>query len=100
MLWARGGRVKWIALGLTAAGVAVCSDIPLILFDVFAERLHLSVSVLSGQILTVVLDRPSTEILLLMGVFYLWGYVRSAFFPAPSVLPREENRPRSASVAT
>jgi hypothetical protein len=100
MLWARGGRVKWIALGLSAAGVAVCSDVSLILLEEFVERLHLSASVLSVQILTAMLGRPSTDILLLMGVFYLWVYVRSAFLPTRSALPVEERRPRSASVIT
>jgi hypothetical protein len=100
MLWARGGRIKWIALGISAAGVAVCSDIPLILLGVFAERLHLSASVLSGQILTVMLGRPSTDILLLTGVFYLWVYARSASLPTRTALPGEKRRPCSASVIT
>ena len=97
MLWARGGPVRWIALGLSAAGVVVCSDVPLILLEEFAQGLHLSTAVLSGQILTVVLGRPATDILLLMGVFYLWVYVRSAYFPPPSALPKEGKQERSAS---
>jgi hypothetical protein len=43
---------------------------------VFAEKLQLSTSVLSGQVLTVILGRPATDVLLLMGVFYLWVYVQ------------------------
>jgi hypothetical protein len=97
LLWTRGGPVKWIALGLSAAGVVVCSDIPLILLEWFAQGLHLSTAVLSGQILTVVLGRPATDILLLMGVFYLWVYVRSVFFPLPSALPGDGKQERSAS---
>ncbi len=97
MLWARGGPVRWIALGLSTAGVVICSDIPLILLEWFVQELHLSTAVLSGQILTVVLDRPATDILLLVGVFYLWIYVRSVFFPPPSTLPGEDMKGRSAS---
>jgi hypothetical protein len=100
LLWARGGQIRWIALGLSAAGVVVCSDIPLILFDWFAQELHLSTALLSGQILTVVLGRPATVILLLMGVFYLWVYVRNAFFPPPSALPEVGKREHSASAVT
>jgi hypothetical protein len=76
MLWARGGPIRWIALILNAAGVVLCSDVPLILLEEFAQRLHLSTAVLSGQILTVVLDRPTPVILLIMAIFYLWVYVR------------------------
>jgi hypothetical protein len=82
MLWARGGPIRWIAIVLNAAGVVLCSDIPLIVLEEFTQRLHLSTSVLSGQILTVVLDRPTPDILLIMGIFYLWVYVRSVFYPS------------------
>jgi hypothetical protein len=97
MLWARGGRAKWIALGLSAAGVVVCSDIPLILLEVLTEKLHLSTTVLSGQILTVVLGRPATDMLMLMGVFYLWAYARNAFFPPRTMLPGEGKKGHSTS---
>jgi hypothetical protein len=97
MVWARGGPVRWIALGLSAAGVVVCSDIPLILLEWFAQSLHLSTGVLSGQILTVALGRSATDILLLVGVFYLWVYVRSAFSPPASVLPGDGKIEHSAS---
>ena len=97
MLWPRGGPVRWIAFGLSSAGVVVCSDIPLILFDWLAQELHLSTTALSGQILTVVLGRPATDVLLLMGVFYLWVYVRSVLFPRPFALPGEGTQEPSAS---
>jgi hypothetical protein len=97
MLWAKGGPIRWIALGISAAGVVVCSDVPLIFFEVFAEKLQLSTSVLSGQVLTVILGRPATVSLLVVSVFYLWVYVRSAFTPLPSALPEQGKRERSAS---
>ncbi|HEV2486831.1 MAG TPA: glycosyltransferase family 87 protein [Terracidiphilus sp.] len=82
MLWATGGPIRWIALVLNTAGVVLCSDAPMIVLDGLARSLHLSTSVWSGQILTVVLDRPTTDILLIMGIFYLWVYVRSVFYPS------------------
>jgi hypothetical protein len=97
MLWARGGSVRWLALGLSAAGIVVCSDIPLILLDWFAQGLHLSTAALSGQILTVVLGRPATVFLFMMGVFYLWAYVRSAYFSSGSALPGHGKQEHSAS---
>ena len=97
MLSARGGRTKWIAIGLSAAGAVVCSDIPLILLEVLTEKLHLSTTALSGQIFTVVLGRPATDMLFLMGIFYLWAYARSAFFPPRTVLPGEVKREHSTS---
>jgi hypothetical protein len=78
MLWARGGPIRWIALVLNAAGIVVCSDVPLTVLEVFTNRVHLSTAVLSGQILTVLLDRPTTDILLIMAIFYLWVYVRQS----------------------
>jgi hypothetical protein len=43
-----------------------------------AGNLHISTAGLSGQMLTVVLTRPTPIILLAMSVFYLWVYVRHA----------------------
>lgn len=82
MLWARGGPVRWIALVLNTAGIVLCSDIPLILLEELVQTLHLSTALLSGQFLTVVLDRPTTDILLITAIFYLWVYVRSVFYPS------------------
>lgn len=76
MLWARGGPVRWIALILNIAGLVVCGDIPLILLEWLTQRLHLSTAVLSGQVLTVAIDRLTPDILLIVGVFYVWAYAR------------------------
>ena len=95
MLWARGGPHRWAVLALSTAGIVASSDIPLILFEWFAQGLHLSTAHLSGQILTVILGRPATDILLLMGVMYSWVYFRNAFSPHESALT-EEDKPESS----
>jgi hypothetical protein len=41
-----------------------------------ANNLHISTTRLSGQILTVALVQPAPVILLAMGIFYLWIYLR------------------------
>lgn len=76
LLWTRTGPVRSVALVLSAAGVLLCSDIPLIFLEEIVQRLHLSTAGFSGQLLTVLLDRTTAVVLLLLTVFYLWIYVR------------------------
>jgi hypothetical protein len=51
-------------------------DIPLAILTSLSNNLHLGTAGVFGKILTVVLLRPATLILLVMGIFYLWVYVR------------------------
>ena len=76
MLWAEAGLMGWLALLVNAAGVVLTGDIPLVILNILANNLHVSTAGLSGQVLTVVLLRPASLILLVMGIFYLWVYVR------------------------
>jgi multidrug transporter EmrE-like cation transporter len=76
MLWARGGTMRWIALLVTSAGFVFTADIPLTILRIFTDNLNISTAGLSGKILTVVLMRPAPLVLLAMGLFYLWIYVR------------------------
>ena len=76
MLWAEGGPIGWIALLVNTATLAVTGDIPLTILLILTRNLHLSAATLSGQIVTVVLARPVPLILLVMGTFYLWVYIR------------------------
>jgi hypothetical protein len=76
MLWDRGGLIRWLALLVTSAGIVFTADIPLTILWILADNLHISTAGLSGQILTVVLMRPVPLVLLAMGIFYLWIYVR------------------------
>lgn len=78
MLWAEGGPIGWIALLLNTMGVVLTGDIPSIVLTLFFDNLHVDVAGIFGKILTVVLMRPAPLILLVMGIFYLWVYLRSA----------------------
>jgi hypothetical protein len=78
MLWAKGGAIGRIALVVTTAGIVLTADIPLAILVILTKNLPISTVGLSRQIMTVVLMRPATLILLVMGVFYLWVYLRRA----------------------
>jgi hypothetical protein len=93
MLWAEGGRIRWTALLVTTAGVVLTADIPLTILVIFTRDLSINTASLSGQILKVVLMRPIPLILLVMGIFYLWMYMRHD--PA-QVATSELGEPREA----
>ncbi|MDE3186926.1 MAG: DUF2029 domain-containing protein [Acidobacteriota bacterium] len=76
MLWAAGGMRRWIALGVTSAGIISTSDIPLAILVTVTKNLHFSTTTLTGKLMTILLLRPTPLILLAMGCFYLWVYVR------------------------
>jgi hypothetical protein len=76
ILWAEGGLTGWLALLVTSAGIVFTGDIPLTILLILTGNLHISTAGLPGQILTVVLLRPTPLILLLMAIFYLWIYLR------------------------
>jgi hypothetical protein len=85
--WAEDGMAGRIALLATAAGVSLTGDIPLAILAVFSAYLHAGTAGFSGKLLTVVLMRPASLILLAMGIFYLWVYVRRDPAPSPSTEP-------------
>ncbi len=76
ILWAGGGAIGRTAAILTSAGVVLNSDIPITIFGTIIDQLHISTATWVGKILTVMLARPNQEILLALGIFYLWIYVR------------------------
>ncbi|HEV2486832.1 MAG TPA: glycosyltransferase family 87 protein [Terracidiphilus sp.] len=76
MLWAEGGLIGWLALLVNTAGVVCTGDIPLAILGILTRNLRISTVRLSGRILTVLTARPIPLMLLIMGVFYLWVYVR------------------------
>jgi len=76
MLWAEGGLIGRVALLVNTAGIVLTGTIPTALLILFYNHLHVSTAGIFGQILTVVLMRPAPLILLVMGTFYLWVYVR------------------------
>jgi hypothetical protein len=76
MLWARRGLVAWLALLITGAGIVFTDDIPVQLLAIYSANLRATTSGIAGLFLTLVLARPVPLILLALGVFYLWAYVR------------------------
>jgi len=76
MLWAKGGLVGWLAVSVTAVALLFTGDIPMAIVGSISENLRTSSSSLSGQILTIVTGRQIPLILLAMGIFYLWVYIR------------------------
>ena len=55
------------------------ADIPLVMLGALIRGMHLSTATLTGKILTVLVARPNQEVLLAMGIFYLWVYLRKTF---------------------
>jgi len=63
---------------VSTAAIVSTADIPLTILLALTRNLHISTVGISGKMLTVVLTRPVPLILLAMGIFYLWIYVRRA----------------------
>ena len=75
-LWAEGGTVGWLALLLTSAGIFVTSDIPLAIGNILTAKLHEPANGWMEGTVAVLLMRPVPLILLALGIFYLWIFVR------------------------
>lgn len=78
MLWDEGGATAWLALLVTALGTVFTSNITVQLLAAYSASLRASVNGLPGKVLTILLCRPTPLVLLAMGVFFLWVYVRRA----------------------
>ena len=52
------------------------SDIPIALQIALTKNLSFSTSTLGGKVMTVLLLRPAPLVLLVLGCFYLWVYIR------------------------
>jgi hypothetical protein len=86
MLWVEGGFIRWIALVVNTAGLVVTGDISLTVLMILARHWHAGAAGILGGMLTIVLMRPTPLVLLAMGGFYLWVYVRRD--PARDAMPR------------
>jgi hypothetical protein len=84
MLWTEGGLIGWLALMVNTAGFVLAGDIPWIVFYGLIDKVHLPATRLSGQILMAMQVFPVPLILLTMGIFYLWIYVRRCSTRAPA----------------
>jgi len=74
-LWAEGGVVAWLAIAFTGAGILITSDIPVAALSMAAPQSH-SETGIANEIKLLLTTRPAPLILLAMGIFYLWAYVR------------------------
>ena len=75
-LWFRGGRIRWLALLVTGAGIVLTDDLPVQLLAIQTAHLEVPATGFSSQLQTLVLARPVPLVLLAIGIFYLWAYVR------------------------
>jgi hypothetical protein len=76
MLWKDGGSIGRWAVALSAAGVFFTGDVPLASMVVIYNDVASTTSGLTAKIVTVLLTRPASLILLAVACFYLWVYVR------------------------
>jgi hypothetical protein len=84
MLWAEGGMIGWLALLVNAAGVVLTGDIFWVIFLDAIKNQHPPAAGLLAQMLIAVERFSVPLILLVMGVFYLWVYVRRCWRDAPA----------------
>jgi hypothetical protein len=75
-VWSRGGLIARLALLFTGTGAVITGAIPVQQLAIHSAHLRDAASGLSGQVLTLVFTRPVPLILLILGIFYLWVYLR------------------------
>jgi hypothetical protein len=75
-LWAQGGIIGWLALMVNTAAFVLIGDLTWAIRLDLISKLQLPTTGFSGQILTALQVFPAPLILLVMGIFYLWVYMR------------------------
>ncbi|MGO9316365.1 MAG: glycosyltransferase family 87 protein [Terracidiphilus sp.] len=86
MLWAQGGRIRWIALLVNSAGLLLNADVTLAILSILFNKLHVDTTGIFGKMLALVMIRPASLILLVMSIFYLWVYLRRDFPQTENIL--------------
>ncbi|MGD0831245.1 MAG: glycosyltransferase family 87 protein [Terracidiphilus sp.] len=76
MLWAEGELLGRIALLINLAAIVLTGDIPLAILVNATRNMRVNPLGIFGQIPKIVLMRPIPFVLLAMGIFYLWVYLR------------------------
>ena len=76
MLWKERAPERWPALVLTSAGILFTASTPLALLVSNYRAIAAIASELPGRLPGAVLLRPTPVVLLAMGYFYLWVYLR------------------------
>lgn len=77
MLCAARGPVRWFAMLLTTVSIIMIADIPLTVLAVLSSHLRMNAGGIGALMLKAGLMRPVPLVLLAMGIFYLWIYMRS-----------------------
>jgi hypothetical protein len=86
LLWSEGGPIAWVALLVNSAGMLLTADITLAILNILWNQLHMNTTGIFGQILTLMMIRPVSLILLVMSVFYIWVYLRREFPQAKPII--------------
>jgi hypothetical protein len=85
LLWAEGGRLRWLALAANTMGIIITDDIPATFLSVLTGHMAVGSGIL-GHAKTALMVRPAPLFLLVTAIFYVWVYVRRA-------VPRSEMAP-------
>jgi hypothetical protein len=85
LLWAEGGRTRWLALALNTAALISTADIFSTLLMALG-RLNGESGGILGKLLTVMVVRPAPLCLLALSVFYVWVYWKRAAVPSESAV--------------
>jgi len=88
LLWVQGGLTGRLALLVTGSALFFTGDLTWALYLALVKRLPLAPTGFSGQLSTALQVFPAPLILLIMSIFYLWVYARTARrHPSPSARP-------------
>lgn len=98
IIWAEGASIRWVALLVTTAGIAMTGEVPLAILVILTTNLHIGSTGILGQLLRAGITRPASLALLAMAFFYLWVYVRRVFYPTSLVAPKGDNQAGSSPV--
>ena len=76
MLWAEGGLIAWLAILVNSVGFVLIADLVWAIYFGAVGNLHLPTAGLSGRVIEALTVFAVPLILLAMGIFYLFVYVR------------------------
>lgn len=76
LLWAEGGRRRWMALVLGALALAVTGELFWSVVLLGVQHRHLSAQALHGRAVAALFSVPVPLTLLLLSCFYLWVYLQ------------------------
>lgn len=74
MLWAEGGLVGWLSVGINTLAIICTSDLPLVVFTLLVSHLRQATPWLSNSAVNAAFAFPAPSALLVMSIFYLWVF--------------------------